>query len=81
MHFDALPPVPDCGDPEEPRDPETRLWLRLADAGVVVGPGTIFAADPDARKENEGHYRISFSYPPVRPLALLLHATGSLSAS
>ncbi|KZV91707.1 PLP-dependent transferase [Exidia glandulosa HHB12029] len=69
LHFDALPPPQPSGNPDDPNDHETRLWLRIADAGVLVGPGTFFAAIPSAANPNEGHYRIAFSDAPLETLA------------
>jgi len=44
---------------------EMRLWIALAEAGVLFGPGYMFAADSAADDEGEthdtGHFRISFS--------------------
>ncbi|KZV91193.1 PLP-dependent transferase [Exidia glandulosa HHB12029] len=70
VHFDALPPVPTPDDPEAPHDHETRLWVRLAESGLVVAPGGWFAATPEVREAdpNEGHYRIAFSMGPLDEL-------------
>jgi len=40
---------------------EQRLWIELAEAGVLFGPGEIFAADPSQGAVDIGHFRISFS--------------------
>lgn len=43
---------------------ETKLWTKLAENGVLFGPGWMFAAnalDGDSENTNAGHFRISFS--------------------
>ncbi|RXW25294.1 hypothetical protein EST38_g585 [Candolleomyces aberdarensis] len=43
-------------------DLELALWKELAEAGVLFGPGQLFAADATVQEaDNEGHFRISFS--------------------
>ncbi|RXW11690.1 hypothetical protein EST38_g14165 [Candolleomyces aberdarensis] len=43
-------------------DLELALWKELAEAGVLFGPGHMFAADATVQEpEDEGHFRISFS--------------------
>ena len=65
VHFDSLPAVPEPEDPEAPRTHEMRLWIRMAEAGVLVAPGFFFASSPEMAESNEGHYRIAFSMGPV----------------
>ena len=45
---------------------EMKLWQQLAEAGVLVGPGSYFAAEQDGVSPVEGHFRISFSFASVR---------------
>ncbi|KDQ64466.1 hypothetical protein JAAARDRAFT_201799 [Jaapia argillacea MUCL 33604] len=58
IHFQSYPSY---GDRDETL--EMKLWVALAEAGVVLGPGWFFAADiedsPDGARD--GHFRISFS--------------------
>jgi aromatic amino acid aminotransferase I len=57
FHFDSHPSVTEV----EEKSLEQRLWIALADAGVLFGPGDFFAADPSQGKGDYGHFRISFS--------------------
>ncbi|KAI0355373.1 PLP-dependent transferase [Trametes cingulata] len=41
---------------------EVKLWEKIAEAGVLTGPGYYFAAEADAVNPAEGHYRVSFSF-------------------
>ncbi|KAH9855019.1 PLP-dependent transferase [Lenzites betulinus] len=41
---------------------ESKLWMKLAMAGVLVGPGTYFASKADMVSAAEGHFRVSFSF-------------------
>ena len=48
--------------PNEKTSLEVKLWVDIADAGLLVGPGWIFRAQRELADEaHEGHYRISFS--------------------
>jgi aromatic amino acid aminotransferase I len=41
---------------------ETKLWVALAEAGALVGPGWMFSCDPVINDTpGQGHFRISFS--------------------
>ncbi|KAF8076347.1 pyridoxal phosphate-dependent transferase [Lyophyllum atratum] len=41
---------------------EMKLWIALAEAGVLFGPGYMFATDPEASdRKHTGHFRISYS--------------------
>ncbi|GLB33773.1 putative aminotransferase class I and II [Lyophyllum shimeji] len=41
---------------------EMKLWIALAEAGVLFGPGSIFTTDPKAAERGyTGHFHISFS--------------------
>jgi aromatic amino acid aminotransferase I len=43
---------------------ETKLWTKLAENGVLFGPGWVFAANAMAEgshNNDSGHFRISFS--------------------
>jgi aromatic amino acid aminotransferase I len=58
LHFDRHPKhgVIDS------KDLELALWEELAEAGVLFGPGQMFAADATVQEaEDQGHFRISFS--------------------
>ena len=44
---------------------EVQLWIKLAEAGVLVGPGRYFASDDERLSPVEGHFRISFSFSSV----------------
>ncbi|EJD36919.1 PLP-dependent transferase [Auricularia subglabra TFB-10046 SS5] len=68
VHFDGLPDVPPQDDPEAPRDHETRLWVRFAEAGLLVAPGAFFASTPAIPRADRGHYRIAFSMGPHETL-------------
>jgi len=57
FHFDSHPNVTEV----EEKSLERRLWIALADAGVLFGPGEIFAADLSQGEVDYGHFRISFS--------------------
>ncbi|TFK55669.1 PLP-dependent transferase [Heliocybe sulcata] len=43
---------------------EMKLWVAIAEAGLVIGPGWFFAADDENSPDgpNDGHYRIAFSF-------------------
>ncbi|RDB22762.1 Aromatic amino acid aminotransferase C56E4.03 [Hypsizygus marmoreus] len=47
----------------DPQSLEMKFWIALAEAGVLFGPGSMFAADKTAneRRDDVGHFRISFS--------------------
>lgn len=58
LHFENHPAFT---SPEDKAELEIKLWTKLAEANVLVGPGYIFAANDGIQQENEGHLRISFS--------------------
>ncbi|KZT24540.1 PLP-dependent transferase [Neolentinus lepideus HHB14362 ss-1] len=43
---------------------EMKLWVALAEAGLIISPGWFFVADDENSPDgpNDGHYRISFSF-------------------
>ncbi|KAI0650413.1 PLP-dependent transferase [Trametes meyenii] len=41
---------------------ELKLWTKLAEAGVLIGPGRYFNAEDEDLGTAEGHFRISFSF-------------------
>jgi len=43
---------------------EMKLWTKLAENGVLFGPGWMFSAEPD--RSDSGHFRISYSNAEVR---------------
>jgi len=57
LHFDQHPSFATLGA----KDLETKLWIELAEAGVLFGPGSMFSATGDWSSETSGHFRISFS--------------------
>ncbi|CCL98270.1 uncharacterized protein FIBRA_00264 [Fibroporia radiculosa] len=60
VHFENCPGANASGAER----PEIQLWVKIAEAGVVISPGWFFAADEEnpPTDETEGHFRISFSY-------------------
>ncbi|RDX53764.1 PLP-dependent transferase [Lentinus brumalis] len=59
LHFENVPGFqPD----EEPNTMEMKLWVKLAEAGVLIGPGRYFASDQEDASPVDGHFRIAFSY-------------------
>lgn len=44
---------------------EVQLWTKLAEAGVLVGPGRYFAHNEEQVSPVEGHFRMSFSFSSV----------------
>ncbi|KAH9943153.1 PLP-dependent transferase [Epithele typhae] len=58
LHFENIPGFK-SGDEASL---EMKFWEQLAEAGVLVGPGTYFASDADDVSPVEGHLRIAFSY-------------------
>jgi hypothetical protein len=70
VHVESLPGLKTSDDPELDTK-EKVLWIKLADAGLLVGPGYLFAADTeDERMKTEAHFRLSFSTVDV---SVLLH--------
>lgn len=61
IHFENHPAF--TGEPADTAKLEEKLWTLIADAGVLIGPGTYFAATPDIQAASplEGHFRIAFS--------------------
>ncbi|KAH8118799.1 PLP-dependent transferase [Phellopilus nigrolimitatus] len=58
IHFENHPSFT---GPQDKAVLETKLWTQLGDAGVLVGPGWMFAATDNVQSESEGHMRIAFS--------------------
>ncbi|KAJ7744473.1 pyridoxal phosphate-dependent transferase [Mycena maculata] len=57
LHFDQHPAFSTMSS----KDLEMKLWIELAEAGLLVGPGAIFWPTGDYASETTGHFRISFS--------------------
>jgi len=58
LHFDRHPKVTELGQ----ESLEMKLWVALAEGGLLIGPGNMFAADRTGDKASTpGHFRISFS--------------------
>jgi aromatic amino acid aminotransferase I len=57
VHFDQHPLIATVGA----ESLEMQLWIALAEAGVLFGPGYMFSPTGDWSSETSGHYRISFS--------------------
>jgi len=58
LHLDSHPKAQEFGR----EDFEMKLWIALAEGGLVVGPGNLFAANKAGSKSSyPGHFRISFS--------------------
>lgn len=65
LHFDSHPKVGELGH----KTLEMKLWVELAEAGLLVGPGSMFSANPSgASPSDPGHFRISFSYAEFKDL-------------
>ncbi|THV08593.1 PLP-dependent transferase [Dendrothele bispora CBS 962.96] len=59
MHFEEHPSFAELGY----KKLENKLWIALAEAGVLFGPGQMFSATPVTNEtEGNGHFRISFSF-------------------
>ncbi|KAJ7498959.1 pyridoxal phosphate-dependent transferase [Mycena latifolia] len=57
VHFDQHPSFATLG----PKDLEMKLWIELAETGLLLGPGAMFCPTGDYESETTGHFRISFS--------------------
>ncbi|KAJ7368276.1 pyridoxal phosphate-dependent transferase [Mycena albidolilacea] len=57
VHFDQHPSFATLGA----ESLEMKLWIEIAEAGVLFGPGAMFSPTGDWTSETSGHYRISFS--------------------
>ncbi|KAJ6539317.1 pyridoxal phosphate-dependent transferase, partial [Mycena capillaripes] len=57
LHFDQHPSI----NTLSAEDLEMKLWIELAEAGVLFGPGSMFCPTADWSSEKTGHFRISFS--------------------
>ncbi|KAJ7179162.1 pyridoxal phosphate-dependent transferase [Mycena filopes] len=57
IHFDQHPSISSM----TAKDLEMKLWIELAEAGVLFGPGSMFSPTGDWSSETSGHFRISFS--------------------
>ncbi|KAJ7781266.1 pyridoxal phosphate-dependent transferase [Mycena metata] len=57
IHFDQHPSIATT----TAKDLEMKLWIELAEAGVLFGPGSMFSPTQDWSSERSGHFRISFS--------------------
>ena len=66
IHFENHPSF----KPQDKAVLEMQLWEKIADAGVLIGPGWMFAASEDIQKETEGHLRIAFSLVDVSKILL-----------
>jgi len=65
MHFEHHPLFPSHGS----KALETKLWLALAEAGLLLASGGAFAGGPEVQLTSDlGHFRISFSQ--VEPMDL-----------
>ncbi|EJD01652.1 PLP-dependent transferase [Fomitiporia mediterranea MF3/22] len=58
IHFENHPSF---RAPEDKATLEVKLWTKIADSGVLIGPGWMFAATDEIQQEAEGHFRIAFS--------------------
>ena len=47
--------------PEEQETLEQKLWMSIAEGGLVVGPGWVFSASGEVEFAAPGHLRMSFS--------------------
>ncbi|KDR83779.1 hypothetical protein GALMADRAFT_110657 [Galerina marginata CBS 339.88] len=56
LHLDNHPKVQEVGQ----EDLEMKLWIALAEGGLLIGPGNMFAADK-TKSAYPGHFRVSFS--------------------
>ncbi|KAF9058171.1 pyridoxal phosphate-dependent transferase [Panaeolus papilionaceus] len=58
MHFENHPRISECDE----ETLEQKLWVALAEAGLLLCPGVYFAANPlDEEVKASGHFRLSFS--------------------
>ncbi|KAJ7228693.1 pyridoxal phosphate-dependent transferase [Mycena pura] len=57
VHFDQHPSFVTLGVKEL----ENKLWIELAEAGLLLAPGVMFKPTDDWSTVKSGHYRISFS--------------------
>ncbi|KAJ3501035.1 hypothetical protein NLJ89_g9522 [Agrocybe chaxingu] len=56
--FEGHPKVEELG----PETLEKKLWIAMAEGGLLIGAGSIFAANPTDKTDGTvGHFRISFS--------------------
>lgn len=63
MHFENHPRISECDE----ETLEQKLWVALAEAGLLLCPGVYFAANPlDEEVKASGHFRLSFSNSEVR---------------
>lgn len=64
LNFEGHPKLADEGQ----QSLEMKLWVKLAEAGLLLSPGEIFSSVslPDNPQELPGHFRLSFSFNPVR---------------
>ncbi|KAF5370081.1 hypothetical protein D9758_001083 [Tetrapyrgos nigripes] len=59
MHFDDHPSFAELGY----KKLEMKLWIALVEAGILFGPGQMFAATPVTDEtDGTGHFRVSFSF-------------------
>jgi aromatic amino acid aminotransferase I / 2-aminoadipate transaminase len=66
IHFANHPAYINSFAPSQKADLEQRLFERIADSGVLVGPGRFFASVSEVQNAAEGHLRMSFSHASVR---------------
>lgn len=57
VHFENHPAFKEEGE----ETLEIKLWTKLAEAGLVISPGTFFAASEAQLTPASGHFRLSFS--------------------
>ncbi|PPQ94958.1 hypothetical protein CVT25_003930 [Psilocybe cyanescens] len=58
FHFEDHPKFKELGE----ETLEMQLWIKLAEGGLLIGPGNMFAANKSASSASyPGHFRISFS--------------------
>ncbi|KAJ7180012.1 pyridoxal phosphate-dependent transferase [Mycena crocata] len=57
VHFDQHPEFTSLGS----ESLEMKLWIEFAEAGLLLGPGSMFCPTGDYASETSGHFRISFS--------------------
>ncbi|KAF5322822.1 hypothetical protein D9619_000291 [Psilocybe cf. subviscida] len=62
LNFEGHPKLADEGQ----QSLEMKLWVKLAEAGLLLSPGEIFSSVslPDNPQELPGHFRLSFSFNP-----------------
>lgn len=60
VHLDSITKYTSLDEDDETT--EKKIWVALAERGLLISPGWIFAANTEEEAlSNEGHFRISFS--------------------